>query len=222
MRRRRLPARLVLGRCRRLRRPAAAALRGRGRGRAGGADRGAQVRRLPLGRSFWYVPHGPVMDYDHPKAAERLRAVAIGLREAARRDRAIAVKLEPRLERGSARPASFAKLRHEPRTLQVGQTRLVELADDETLMAGFDKDTRYAVRRAEREGVEITTVDRCRQPGGDRRAACAGARDAAPGRLPQAAAAALPARLAGPGQRRSRHASSRPDARASCWPAPCW
>ncbi len=118
----------------------------------------AQVRRLPLGRSFWYVPHGPVMDFDHPKAAERLRAVAIGLREAARRDRAIAVKLEPRLERGSKPTGHFARLRHEPRTLQVGQTRLVELADDETLLAGFDKDTRYAVRRAEREGVEVTTV----------------------------------------------------------------
>ena len=117
-----------------------------------------QVRRLPLGRSFWYVPHGPVLDYDHPKATERLRALAIGLREAARRDRAIAVKLEPRLERGSKPTGLFAKLRHEPGTLQVGQTRLVELADDETLMAGFDKDTRYAVRRAEREGVEISTV----------------------------------------------------------------
>ena len=118
----------------------------------------AQVRRLPLGRSFWYVPHGPVMDYEHPRAAERVRAVAIGLREAARRDRAIAVKLEPRLERGSAPTSLFGKLRHESQTLQVGQTRLVELADDETLMAGFDKDTRYAVRRAEREGVEITSA----------------------------------------------------------------
>ena len=119
----------------------------------------AQVRRLPLGRSFWYVPHGPVMDYEHPKAAERLRAVAIGLREAARRDKAIAVKLEPRLERGSRATSPFGRLRQQPRApLQVGQTRLVELADDETLLAGFDKDTRYAVRRAEREGVEVTTV----------------------------------------------------------------
>jgi len=118
----------------------------------------AQVRGLPLGRSFWYVPHGPVMDYEHAKAAERMRAVAIGLREAARRDKAIAVKLEPRLERGSEPTRLLGKLRHELRTLQVGQTRLVELADDEALMAGFDKDTRYAVRRAEREGVEITTV----------------------------------------------------------------
>ena len=27
------------------------------------------------GRAFWYVPHGPVLDYDDPKAAERLRKV---------------------------------------------------------------------------------------------------------------------------------------------------
>jgi lipid II:glycine glycyltransferase (peptidoglycan interpeptide bridge formation enzyme) len=116
----------------------------------------AQVRGLPLKRSFWYVPHGPVLDYQHPRAAERLRAVAIGLREAARRDRALAVKLEPRLELGSREANLFHRLRHEPGTLQVGQTRLVELADDETMLAAFDKDTRYAVRRAEREGVAVT------------------------------------------------------------------
>ncbi|HYM52592.1 MAG TPA: peptidoglycan bridge formation glycyltransferase FemA/FemB family protein, partial [Candidatus Dormibacteraeota bacterium] len=118
-----------------------------------------QVRPLPLGRSFWYVPHGPVLDYDHPRAGEWLRAMAIGLRAAARNDRAIAVKLEPRLDLGSAPTAHFRRLRHDPRTLQVGQTRLVELADDETLLAGFDKDTRYAVRRAEREGVTIRAVE---------------------------------------------------------------
>jgi lipid II:glycine glycyltransferase (peptidoglycan interpeptide bridge formation enzyme) len=119
----------------------------------------AQVRSLPLGRTFWYVPHGPVLDYDHPRAGEWLRAMAIGLRAAARNDRAVAVKLEPRLELGSAPTAHFRRLRHDPRTLQVGQTRLVELADDETLLAGFDKDTRYAVRRAEREGVTIRVVE---------------------------------------------------------------
>ena len=118
----------------------------------------AQVRRLPLKRSFWYVPHGPVLDYGHPHAADRLRAVVIGLREAARRERAIAIKLEPRVEAQSGHAALFRRLRHEPSTLQVGQTRVIELADDATLLAGFDKDTRYAVRRAEREGVTVTTV----------------------------------------------------------------
>lgn len=117
----------------------------------------AQVRALPLGRSFWYVPHGPVLDYADPAAGERLRAVAIGLREAARRDGAIAIKLEPRLPRDDAATALFGRWRHDPRTLQVGWTRLVELADDDDLMSRFDKDTRYAIRRSEREGVTVTS-----------------------------------------------------------------
>lgn len=121
----------------------------------------AQVRRLPLGRAFWYVPHGPVLDYEHADAFDRLRAVSIALREAARADGALAVKLEPRLPATAPAAAFFdrLRLRREPRTLQVGQTRLVPLADDETMLASFDKDTRYAVRRAEREGVEVTMVD---------------------------------------------------------------
>ncbi len=119
----------------------------------------AQVRSLPLGRGFWYVPHGPVLDFDDPRAGERLRAVAIGLREAARAAKGIAIKLEPRLELGAAGTAHFRRLRHEPRTLQVGQTRLVDLGDDDAMLAGFDKDTRYAVRRAEREDVEVSRTD---------------------------------------------------------------
>ncbi len=119
----------------------------------------AQVRSLPLSRSFWYVPHGPVLDYDDPRAGERLRAMALGLREAARASKGIAVKLEPRLELGSAATAHFRRLQHDPRTLQVGQTRLVELGDDEEMLAAFDKDTRYGVRRAEREGVEVSRID---------------------------------------------------------------
>ena len=42
--------------------------------------------------------------------------------------------------------------------MQVGQTRLVELTDDASLMASFDKDTRYAVRRSQREGVTVTVL----------------------------------------------------------------
>ena len=118
----------------------------------------AQERRLPLGRAFWYVPHGPVLDYADARAAERLRAVAIGLREVGRTARVVAAKLEPRVEAGSAEAALFARLRPDPRPVQVGQTRLVELTDDEALMAAFDKDTRYAVRRSQREGVEVRVL----------------------------------------------------------------
>lgn len=120
----------------------------------------AQVRPLPVGRAFWYVPHGPVLDYADPAAPERLRAVVMGLREAARRGRAIAVKVEPRLAIDDPALAAFARLplRRERATVQVGQTRIVPLLDDDALLASFDKDTRYGVRRAEREGVRIRRI----------------------------------------------------------------
>jgi hypothetical protein len=85
----------------------------------------------------------------------------IGLHNAATQHAAIAVKLEPRLAADAPGLAAFEApgLRRRPETLQVRHTRIVELADDDALMAGFDKDTRYGVRRAEREGVEVSAVD---------------------------------------------------------------
>ena len=118
----------------------------------------AQERRLPLGRAFWYVPHGPVLDFADPGAAERLRAVTVGLREVGRAARAVAAKLEPRIEADGPAFSLFKRLRPDPRPIQVGQTRLVELLDDEALLASFDKDTRYAVRRSQREGVEVRVL----------------------------------------------------------------
>jgi peptidoglycan pentaglycine glycine transferase (the first glycine) len=118
----------------------------------------AQDRPLPLGRRFWYVPHGPVLDYADPRAAERLRAVTIGLRALGRSSRVVVAKLEPRIEPESPSVALFARLRPDPRPVQVGQTRLVDLVDDEALLASFDKDTRYAVRRSQREGVEVSVL----------------------------------------------------------------
>jgi len=122
----------------------------------------AQARPILGGREFWYVPHGPVLDYGDPRAGERVRALVIGLREVARRHRAVAVKLEPRLEHDDPLLVTFSGrgLRRTGESLQVPNTRIVDLPnDDDALMAGFDKDTRYSVRRAEREGVEVTIVD---------------------------------------------------------------
>lgn len=119
-----------------------------------------QARPLIGGRTFWYAPHGPVLDWSVPLAGERIRALLIGLRIAAKQHRAVAVKLEPRLVAGSPELATLRGrgLRHVAETLQVGQTRIVELTDDDALLASFDKDTRYGVRRAEREGVTVTAV----------------------------------------------------------------
>lgn len=121
----------------------------------------AQQRSLPGGRSFWYVPHGPVLDFDHPRAGEHLRGLVAGLREAGRLHRAVAVKLEPRLAADDPKTLLLERrgLRRTEETLQVGQTRIVELAADDALLAGFDKDTRYGVRRAGREGVVVETAE---------------------------------------------------------------
>ncbi len=120
-----------------------------------------QVRRTSLGRSFWYVPRGPVLDYADPRATGRFNLLVEGLRRAATVDQAIAVRIEPRVERDTAAAALFdaAGLRRVPATLQTPDTRLVDLLpDDEALLATFDKDTRYAVRRSAREGVETSVT----------------------------------------------------------------
>jgi lipid II:glycine glycyltransferase (peptidoglycan interpeptide bridge formation enzyme) len=122
----------------------------------------AQARPIFGGREFWYVPHGPVLDYGDPQAGERIRALALGLREMARQRRAIAVKLEPRLEGEDPAFGAFHRrgMRRTGESLQVAHTRIVELIDDDDeLLAGFDKDTRYSVRRAEREGVEVSLLE---------------------------------------------------------------
>ena len=114
-----------------------------------------QARPLVRGRAFWYVPHGPVLDYTDERAGERLRALVGWLKVTARDHGAIAVKLEPRLARGDRALVHFDQpdLRPLPDTLQVGQTRIVPLGSDDELLAAFDKDTRYSVRRSVREGV---------------------------------------------------------------------
>jgi peptidoglycan pentaglycine glycine transferase (the first glycine) len=122
----------------------------------------AQARPVFGGREFWYLPHGPVLDYADPRAGERVRALVIGLREVARQHRAVAVKLEPRLA-GDDPALAVIGGRGKRRTgesLQVPHTRIVELPDDDdALMAGLDKDTRYSVRRAARDGVEVSVVE---------------------------------------------------------------
>lgn len=119
----------------------------------------AQVRPIGLGRTFWYVPHGPVTDYRAPTAGERVRVLLEGLATEARGDRAVALRLEPRIAAdASETPVLDAVAHRVAERLQVGQTRIVNLAADDILLAGFDADTRYGVRRAVREGVETRIV----------------------------------------------------------------
>ena len=157
-RRRRLPARLGMGGGGRVRRPAAAPLRPGGGWRDRGAGRRPGASAAPWPGASGTSRTDRCSTTPIPQRAERLRAVTIGLREVGRAARVVAAKLEPRIEADSTAAALFGRLRPDPRPVQVGQTRLVELTDDDSLMASFDKDTRYAVRRSQREGVEVRVL----------------------------------------------------------------
>ncbi|HEY8170813.1 MAG TPA: peptidoglycan bridge formation glycyltransferase FemA/FemB family protein [Candidatus Limnocylindria bacterium] len=120
-----------------------------------------QSRSIGRGRTFWYVPHGPILDYAAPRGPEIVAAFVSWLKRAAHDNGAIAVKLEPRLAAGDPAIGLFdlPDLVRLPDTLQVAQTRILPVRGDAELMDGFDKDTRYAVRRAVREGVEVWVFD---------------------------------------------------------------
>jgi lipid II:glycine glycyltransferase (peptidoglycan interpeptide bridge formation enzyme) len=119
----------------------------------------AQVRPIGLGRTFWYVPHGPVTDYAAAAAGERVRVLVEGLATEARAGHAVALRLEPRIVAGAPEAPMLDAIAHRvAERLQIGQTRIVDLALDDDLLAGFDADTRYGIRRAEREGVETRIV----------------------------------------------------------------
>jgi len=117
----------------------------------------AQVRPIGMGRSFWYVPHGPILDYADAGADRWLAALIAGLVASAGADGGVVVRFEPRLENGDPGVGLLDAIgRRVGERLQVGQTRLVALETDEALMAGFDPNLRWKIRRGLRDGVEVS------------------------------------------------------------------
>lgn len=129
----------------------------------GGAVRGvAQIlmRSAGFGRQVAYLPHGPVWDRAAPDADRVFAWLIHGLRSLARKERALVVKMDPRAELGQewdfAHLADEHGLRGAP-DLQASSTRIVDLLDGgEKLEASWHADARRLMRRAEREGTEVT------------------------------------------------------------------
>jgi lipid II:glycine glycyltransferase (peptidoglycan interpeptide bridge formation enzyme) len=118
------------------------------------------MRSAGFGRQVGYLPHGPVWDRAAADADRVFAWLIHGLRSLARKERALVVKMDPRAEPGQewdfGHLADEHGLRPAP-DLQAPTTRIVDLLDGgEALEASWDKDTRYAVRRAEREETVVT------------------------------------------------------------------
>ena len=128
------------------------------------------IRDVGRGLTVGYVPHGPLWRRDDPDGANLLSLLLDGLRQAARRERAIVVKVDPRAARSEDEHARLAAaladagLRRARFDLQAVTTRIVDLTGDEAAIWGrWEPDGRTRVRRARREGVS-THVDRTGEP----------------------------------------------------------
>jgi peptidoglycan pentaglycine glycine transferase (the first glycine) len=133
----------------------------------GGHMRGlAQVldRTTTLRHTVLYVPHGPLWDRDAADGAEILARLMAGLKAHARAKRGIVLKLDPRALGDAAqdrhvRRALEASARLAASDLQAPSTRIVDLLAGDDPVAGWHKDARAELRRAEREGTTVV-VDR--------------------------------------------------------------
>ncbi|HYM52388.1 MAG TPA: peptidoglycan bridge formation glycyltransferase FemA/FemB family protein, partial [Candidatus Dormibacteraeota bacterium] len=120
----------------------------------------ALMRPARFGRKVAYVAHGPVWDRSALDADKLFAWLLQGLRTLARKEKAIVVKLDPRAEPHDRtdlpKLAAEHNLRHAP-DLQAPTTRIVDLLDGgEQLEAAWHADARRLMRRAEREGTQVT------------------------------------------------------------------
>lgn len=127
---------------------------------------GAQVlsRAMPGGKRLFYASRGPLVN--DPERGDRLAELIAEIRAEARRQGALALKIDPAIESGDAayvetlRALSFRRAPHEEDAFGGLQPRYVMKVDlgasEEELLASFHPKWRYNFRLAERKGVTIT------------------------------------------------------------------
>lgn len=110
------------------------------------------------GRPLAYVPRGPIVA---PDDRDGLVAALRRLAALARERGAVFLKVDPELDPSFAGPVlAEAGYRRSPQDIQpVLATLELDLgADEDALMAGLEKDTRWSVRQAAKKGVTIRAV----------------------------------------------------------------
>ncbi len=116
------------------------------------------TRRGAGGVSFAYAPRGPAIP-DPSGGADAALALIAAARDAARRRRALVLKLDPEWradDPASSRLARAAGLRDSPYDVQHRKTWLVPLdGGEEAVLARVKASTRNHIRKAQRAGVEV-------------------------------------------------------------------
>ncbi len=118
-----------------------------------------------LGHPLAYAPHGPVWRRGEIDGQAALGALMEGVRQQAAAAGASAILIDPRgpspgeVDGDTSTPITELGFETTTRHVQMPSTRVLDLrAGVEASRAAWDKDTRNLVRRAAREGVEVTCV----------------------------------------------------------------
>lgn len=116
-------------------------------------------RRLPLGRSLFYAPRGPIVDFSNENI---LNALLLQIALQAKKENAIALRIDPEVEENGTvekilKTRGFIKKRKQA---QPRATFYVDLAlglDD--LLMTFEEKTRYNIRLSEKKGVSVREMN---------------------------------------------------------------
>lgn len=130
-------------------------------GQGGQIAAGALVllRPLPLRLgSIAYIPRGPVVDWNE---TETIGALLSALDAAARAGRAVLLKVEPDIEDTPAARNQLTALgfRPSPHEVQPPRTILLDIANDETMLARMNQGTRRKIRTAEKREIVVRQGD---------------------------------------------------------------
>lgn len=122
---------------------------------AGTALRGGAVAYAfpsPAEAGLVAIPDGPVLDWGAPDAPAAFRTLVAAVRGSALGKRAVAVRVEPRLE---GVPEALRGLPRAPVDLVPDETLEVELGPEAEMLARMKPKGRYNARLALRHGVEV-------------------------------------------------------------------
>jgi peptidoglycan pentaglycine glycine transferase (the first glycine) len=119
-------------------------------------------RKLPLmGKSIFYAPRGPVLNYDND---EHIRELMKKLKSIARQHNAVFLKIDPDISVANPQYEEMLerfgfKKHSKGKNFEGVQPRFVfrlniDMAEED-LLASFEAKTRYNIRLAQRKGVEI-------------------------------------------------------------------
>lgn len=115
-------------------------------------------RPLPLGKNYLYAPHGPVLKERDISIVEKFAESA---KKTARDERAFFLRIDLNLQENESR-AVFLKNMGFKKTYenQPQKTIILDLNKSENnLLQDMDAETRYAIRTAEKRGVEVLSFD---------------------------------------------------------------